>query len=102
MYVNADTIITAAAVLGAVIAICTAAYKVIKWIQKQSEQTADIEKLRKQQQSDTQDIKDEMCVVTYAVLACLRGLKEQGCNGPVTEAIDKVQRHINKRAHDQK
>lgn len=26
---------------------------------------------------------------------------EQGCNGPVTEAIDKIQKHINKQAHDQ-
>lgn len=26
---------------------------------------------------------------------------QQGCNGPVTEAIDKIQKHINKQAHDQ-
>ena len=39
--------------------------------------------------------------VHYGILACLKGLKEQGCNGPVTEAIDKIQKHINKQAHDQ-
>ena len=26
---------------------------------------------------------------------------KEGCNGPVTEAIDKIQKHINKQAHDQ-
>ena len=33
------------------------------------------------------------------VVACLKGLKEQGCNGPVSEAIDKIEKHINKKAH---
>ena len=47
------------------------------------------------------EIKDEMCLLTYAVLACLKGLKEQGCNGPVTEAIGKVEKHINQAAHEQ-
>lgn len=40
-------------------------------------------------------------VIFEVILACLKGLKEQGCNGPVTEAIDKIQKHINKQAHDQ-
>ena len=47
MYVDADTIIKAAAVLTALIAIGTAVYAVIKWFQKQEKQTADIEALRK-------------------------------------------------------
>ena len=46
-------------------------------------------------------LNDEMCLLTYAVLACLKGLKEQGCNGPVTEAIGKVEKHINQKAHGQ-
>lgn len=40
-------------------------------------------------------------LLTYAVLACLKGLKEQGCNGPVTEAIGKIEKHINQKAHGQ-
>lgn len=47
-------------------------------------------------EEDTQRI-----TVEIPILACLKGLKEQGCNGPVTEAIDKIQKHINKQAHDQ-
>ncbi|MBE6692662.1 MAG: branched-chain amino acid ABC transporter permease, partial [Ruminococcaceae bacterium] len=36
------------------------------------------------------------------LLACLKGLAAQGCNGPVSEAIDKIEKHINKKAHEQK
>lgn len=28
-------------------------------------------------------------------------MKEQGCNGPVTEAIGKMEKHINQKAHGQ-
>ena len=49
-----------------------------------------------------QSIKDELCLLTYGTLACLKGLKEQGCNGPVTEAIGKIEKHINQSAHGQK
>ena len=101
MYIDANTIITASAVLAAIIAIATAVYKVIKWFQQQGQQTKDIEKLRKQEQNDINELKEEMCLLTYGVLACLKGLKEQGCNGPVTEAIDKVEKHINQKAHKQ-
>jgi hypothetical protein len=31
--------------------------------------------------------------------ACLSGLKEQGCNGPVTQALDALEKHLNKQAH---
>ena len=37
--------------------------------------------------------------MTYGVLACLKGLKEQGCNGPVTEAIQTIEKHLNVEAH---
>ena len=46
-------------------------------------------------------MKAEQCVLTYGILSCLKGLKEQGGNGPVTEAIIKIEKHINKAAHDQ-
>ena len=44
---------------------------------------------------------EELCLLTYGVLACLKGLKEQGCNGPVTNAIEKIEKHMNQKAHDQ-
>lgn len=102
MYIDADTIIRAAAVLGALIALGTAAYGVIKWFQKQEKQTTDIEALRKKEAEDIKEMQDELCLISYAMLACLDGLKQQGCNGAVTEAHNKLEKHLNQRAHDQK
>ncbi|MBD5480229.1 MAG: branched-chain amino acid ABC transporter permease [Lachnospiraceae bacterium] len=101
MYIDSSTIIAIAGVLGALITIGTVGYKVIRWFQAQEKQTADIEELRKQEKKDIEDMQDELCLLTYAVLACLKGLKEQGCNGPVTEAIGKLEKHINQKAHGQ-
>ena len=90
MYIDAAVIIAFAALLTALGTIGALGYKAIKWFQAQEKQTKDIEALN-----------EETCLLTYAILACLKGLKEQGCNGPVTEAIDKVEKHINKKAHGQ-
>ena len=46
-------------------------------------------------------IRKENTLLTYGVLACLKGLEEQGCDGPGHEAIDKIERDLNLRAHDQ-
>lgn len=51
------------------------------------------------QDESIKDIKEEQTILTKGVLACLKGLKEQGCNGPVTHAIDEIEEHINKKAH---
>ena len=45
------------------------------------------------------DIQEEQQLLTEGILACLKGLSEQGCDGPVTEAITKIETHINKKAH---
>lgn len=74
--ISADTIITAAAFLSAVIAIFGLIFAVYKWYLRQNKQDDDIKAL-----------KAEQSVIVKGVLACLKGLKEQGCNGPVTNAI---------------
>ena len=88
MYVDAQVVIGAAALLGAVTAITGGLFAVYRWYQKQEKQDEDIKAL-----------KEEMCLLNYGVLACLKGLKEQGCNGPVTAAIDKIEKHMNQEAH---
>ena len=90
MYVDAETIIMAGSLLTAVVVIFSAVFAVYKWYLKQNQQDVEIER-----------VKSEQCLLTYGIIACLKGLKEQGCNGPVTEAIDKIEKHINKQAHDQ-
>ena len=90
MTITAQTIITAAAVLAAVVAI-------FKYYNK----VYDLVKHQKDQDSDIKTIKKEQTLIIYGVLACLKGMHEQGANGPVTEAIDKIEKHINLAAHDQ-
>lgn len=62
----------------------------------------DFVKRQNEQDKIIGDIREEQTLLTYGVLACLKGLKEQGCNGPVTEAIDKIEKHLNQKAHGQK
>jgi hypothetical protein len=71
--------------LGVVFGAIFAAYR---WFLKQEKQDKDIKAM-----------KEEQTVLVYGVLACLKGLKEQGCNGPVTDAINQLEKHINKQAH---
>ncbi len=71
--------------LGTIIACFTTIHK---WVLRQNKQDDDI-----------RSIKDEQKILTTGVLACLKGLKEQGCDGPVTEAITSIEEHLNKEAH---
>lgn len=59
-----------------------------KWVLRQDKQDEDIK-----------SIKEEQKILTTGVLACLKGLKEQGCDGPVTIAITEIEDHLNKEAH---
>ncbi len=90
MYIEADTIITATSVVSALVVIFSAVFAVYRWYLRQNQQDKEIE-----------NMKAEQCLLTYGILACLKGLQEQGCNGPVTEAVNRIEKHINKQAHDQ-
>ena len=37
---------------------------------------------------------EELTILLKGQLACLQGLKEQGCNGPVTQAIDDINDYL--------
>jgi len=54
---------------------------------------------QKKQDEIIKDMQEELAILTYGVLACLKGLKEQGCNGPVSEAVGKIEKHLNEKAH---
>ncbi len=88
MYIDSNTIISIAAIITAITTILGALFAIYKWYLKQEKQDKDIKA-----------IKDEQCLLTYGVLACLKGLSEQGCNGPVTEAINKIEKYVNVEAH---
>jgi len=90
VYITVDIIIKAASLITACGVILGIVLFWLRWYLKNDERAKDIEIMKKEQ-----------CLLTYGVLACLKGLKEQGCNGPVTEAINKIEKHLNQQAHDQ-
>lgn len=94
-----QSVITAAAVAGAVIGLVTYFSKVVRWVDKQNEQDEAIKKLQKHHEEDIASIKEEQTLLVYGILACLKGLSEKGCNGPVTEAISKYEKYLNQQAH---
>ena len=91
MYIDANTIIWASSLIGAVAVICGFAFRFFKWIVEQKEQSKKIVELQ-----------EEQTVICYVLLAALDGLKQLGANGEVTKAHDMLSKHINKKAHDQK
>ena len=100
--VSPQTIITAAAVLAAIIAIFKYYNKIYDLVKHQKEQDESVKAIERRHDTDIKGIKEEQTLITYGVLACLKGLQEQGCNGAVTDAIDKIDKYLNQAAHGQK
>ena len=88
MYIDADAIIKAASLLGAIGALVAAIvsdYKVVEINRRQSE--------------FINAIQEEQQIICYGLRGALQGLVEQGCNGPCRDALDKLNKHLNKNAH---
>jgi len=83
-----QTIITVAAVITAIVTITGRYNKVYDWVKRQEEQDKVIK-----------NIQEEQAILTFGVWACLKGLQEQGCDGAVTDAINKLEKHLNEKAH---
>lgn len=83
-----QTLITVAAVITALTTVFGKYNKVVDFVQRQEKQDKEIK-----------EMKEEQAILTYGILACLKGLQEQGANGPVTEAINKIEKHLNEKAH---
>ena len=89
MYIDADTIIKLASLLTALGVIIGAVITVYKSVERDREQGRNIQRMQSEQQ-----------LIIYGLLCCLKGLKEQGCNGPVTEALNKLEKYLNQAAHE--
>ena len=99
MTINTEIIIEIGKIIGAIGVIAGVVFAFVKWILKQDKQSKDIKDLRENHDEDLKDIQEELCVLNYAVLAALDALKQQGYNGGVSEARDKLEKHINNKAH---
>ena len=83
-----ETVISAATVLGALAVIWRYINKFQSWFLRQEAQDRDIAAM-----------KEENTLIVYGLLACLKGLHEQGCDGPVDDAINRLEKYLNKKAH---
>ena len=81
-------LLTATAIIGAFVAIINYIKKIFGWFDRQEKQDKEIK-----------DIKKEQEILTKGILACLKGSKEQGCNGSVTTTISEIETYLNNKAH---
>ena len=88
MYIDIETINAVAKLIGSVGVIAGVFIALYKFVERYKRQS----KLIK-------DIQGEQTLLCYGIKACLQGLIEQGCDGPCKEALDKLDKHLNKAAH---
>lgn len=109
--ITPQNIITAGAVVTALVLLVARFAKGVRWFDKQQQQTDELQALRAKHDSDVEALKRELAdemhrnnselqLLTYGVLACLKGLQEKGCNGPVTDAVNKIEKYLNEKAHE--
>lgn len=101
MIITVESVIELSKLIGALGIILGVIIGFVKWLSKQEKQTSDIKELKDHHDEDLKTVQEELCVVNYAVLASLDALIQNGYNGMVTEAREKLQKHINKKAHGQ-
>ena len=100
--VTAQSIITAAGVVTALGVLIGVLVKLVRWVDKQKVQDIRINDLEGKHDADMKEIREETQMLMYGILSCLKGLQEQGCNGPVTEAVNKLEKYLNAKAHESK
>ena len=100
MYIEWQTIITAGAVVSALLLMLGILAKVYKWYLKLNRQDEKIVELEEHHNEDIRQLKTEFRLVCEALSACLDGLIQQGCNHAVPKAKQKLDEYLNQQAHD--
>ena len=100
MYVDLQTIITIGGAITAIGLILGIFLKVHKWFLKQEQQSGDIKILKEHHEEDVKKIKEENCLVCFALSACLDGLQQLGANHTVPIAKEKLDKYLNQQAHE--
>lgn len=99
MYLDLKTIATICGVITGIAAVVALVWKFFKWVDHQKEQDQQIEEMKAETEERQRACAKEQMIIVRGLLACLKGLQEQGCNGPVTETIEELEKHINQCAH---
>ena len=94
-----ETFILIIEAVGSLMVIIGGLWAVFKFLEAQKKQDAEIEKVKHENETEIQHIKEEQQVIAFSMLACLDGLKQLGANGEVTNAHRKLSEHLNLAAH---
>ena len=88
MYIDSNTIIHAAELIGAcgvIIGLIVGIYRILEGIKSQGQQIS--------------EIMAELAIIDRGLKGALEGLIEQGANGPCREALAKLDEHLIAQAH---
>lgn len=88
MYIDLETVKATAALFTSLTVIGGALIALYKFYLRQ-----------KKQDEELTEIRTELQLICFGLKACLSGLQEQGCNGPVTVALERLDKHLNTKAH---
>ena len=88
MYISMENIHELAELLGSLAVIGGELVALYKFFERDRKQGTSI-----------RNIQEEQTLLCYGIKACLQGLAEQGCDGPVHDALDKLEKHLNQKAH---
>ena len=88
MTITLETIKAAAAVISALAVIFGVIFACYRWYLRQQKQDEDIKSM-----------KEENTLICYAIRACLDGLEQLGANHTVTDAKQRLEKHLNIEAH---
>lgn len=87
-------------IIGTISVIATFFLAIYKWYKKKiSDKIIEFDKRISQLELDSKINKEENTILLKGQLACLKGLKEQGCDGPVTTSITEIETYLLKQAH---
>lgn len=88
MYINADILLRCSAIISALGVIGGVAVSVVKMLLRDRRQSEIIKAMQEEQK-----------LICYGLRGALQGLVEQGCNGPCRDALEKLDKHLNREAH---
>lgn len=111
--ITLETVLYIFRLLVAIVAGITAIIAIVKWITQIhdrnnkldgyekdiAEVKHSIEELKTDTDAKMQSMRAEQFIITDSLLAILEGLGQLNCNGPVTEAKERLIEYINERAH---
>ena len=100
MYITWQTIITIGGGVSALGLLLSIILKVYKRLLKQDAQANEIASLKKQHEDDVHRLKEENCLICFALSAGLDGLQQLGANHTVPVAKEKLDKYLNQQAHE--